>query len=376
MAERIHRNSVIFNHLSVDFCLFPRYTFLKSKLLSLAFISRKAITTVTVSPKNILVISDSFHELPEAVQVLHASGHPIAYVNSLQKFQDISREYLFAAEAIVMGRVMGVDQAALALAPKVRVLALHTSGSDNVDLAAATRQGVLVTTVKGSNAEQCADFALGLILSVVRQIVKGDKAIRKGVWATETSASQDVVGATLGMIGLGQIGKAVVKRAVGFDMKLLAYTRTADKNFAERYGVTYTGLEHLLKTSDIICLTASLSPETYHMIAEREFNLMKKTAFFINVARGELVDEAALYKVLKNQRIAGAAIDVYEEEPLYQSPFFELDNVVLTPHQAGLTTSGKVGAAVRAARNALQVLEGEIPEDAVNPEAALRKVKL
>jgi lactate dehydrogenase-like 2-hydroxyacid dehydrogenase len=252
----------------------------------------------------------------------------------------------------------------------MRVIALHTSGSDNVDVAAATKRGILVTNVKGINAEQCADFAMGLMLGTVRQIVRGDKAIRQGKWSSETLSSHDVVGATLGIIGLGQIGKAVVKRAFGFDMKMLASRRTPDQTFAERYGVTYTSLEHLLTTSDIICLTASLTPETYHMIGAKEFNLMKPTAFFINIARGELVDEAALYDVLKNERIAGAGLDVFEEEPLFKSPLFDLENVVLTPHQAGLTISGKTGAALRAARNALQVLSGDIPKDAINPEAA------
>lgn len=330
--------------------------------------------TARATHKKILVVSDSFHELPEAVKLLETSGHQVEYVKSLKRFQDITKEgaSLSEIDAAVMGRVMTVDESALSLAPKLRVIALHTSGSDNVDVAAATRQGVVVTNVKGINAEQCADFAMGLILSTVRQIVKGDKAIRKGLWATQTSASYDVVGATLGIIGLGQIGKAVAKRAAGFDMKLLAYTRTPDETFAKKYGITYTSLEPLLSTSDIICLTASLTPETYHMIGEAQFELMKKTAFFINVARGELVDETALYSALKNERIAGAGIDVFEEEPLYQSPLFELNNVVLTPHQAGLTHSGKVGAALRAARNALQVLAGEIPKDAINPEAAER----
>jgi phosphoglycerate dehydrogenase-like enzyme len=337
--------------------------------------------TSIAKPNTILVISDSFHELPEAVALLHESGHRVAYVQSLKKFQDITKSetsiLVSEAEAIVMGRVMTIDELALELAHKLRVIALHTSGSDNVDLAAATKRGILVTNVKGINAEQCADFALGLMLTIVRQIVKGDKAIRQGKWATETSASQDVVGATLGVIGLGQIGKAVVKRAFGFDMNILVYTRTPDQTFAERYGVTYTSLEHLLTTSDIICLTASLSPETFHIVGEAEFKLMKKTAFFINIARGELVDERALYTALKNERIAGAGLDVYEEEPLYKSPLFDLENVVLTPHQAGLTVSGKVGAALRAAKNALQVLAGEVPKDAINPEAAeIRKAQV
>lgn len=326
---------------------------------------------------NILVVSDSFHELPEATQLLEQSGHQVAYVRSLKRLQTIgdhdSSVPVATADAIVMGRVMTVDREALACAKNLKVIALHTSGSDNVDLGAATERGVVVTNVKGVNAEQCADFAMGLMLASVRQIVRGDKALRAGRWVAETSSSRDMSRATLGLIGLGQIGKAVIQRAAAFDMELLVHTRTPDPAFASRYGVSFVALEELLSQADIVCLTASLTPDTYHMLGEAQFRMMKPSAHFINVARGELVDEGALYHALKERHIAGAGLDVFETEPLYASPLFELDNVVLTPHQAGLTLSGKVGAAVRAARNALEVLAGTLPADAVNPEAWHRR---
>lgn len=329
------------------------------------------------SLRKILVISDSFHELPEAVKLLEASGHRIGYVPSLRRWQDIGDDdtsvSVSEADAVVMGRVMTVDQEALDLAKNLKVIALHTSGRDNVDVQAASERGIVVTNVKGVNAEQCADFALGLMLATVRQIVRGDRALRAGRWVAETTSSADITGATLGLVGLGQIGRAVIHRAVGFNMKLLINTRTRDDAFAERYRADFVPLDDLLDLADIICLTPSLTPETRHLIAERELKRMKKSAYLINIARGELVDEPALCRAIKHGWIAGAGIDVFETEPLFESPLFELDNVVVTPHQAGLTISGKVGAAVRAARNALDVLAGNIPADALNPDAARRR---
>ncbi|MCA9838666.1 MAG: NAD(P)-binding domain-containing protein [Trueperaceae bacterium] len=323
--------------------------------------------------QNILIISDSLHDLPDAVRVLRESGHRLSFIHSLKRWQDITADEMpfpiAETDAIVMGRVMTVTEEALCLTPKLKVIALHTSGSDNVDMTAATQRGVLVTNVKGINAEQCADFALGLMLASVRNIVKGDKAIRTGKWVSETDSSTDIWRATLGLIGLGEIGRAVIRRAAAFDMRLLVHTRTPDENYARNYGIRYLSKDELLEQADIVVLTASLNPTTRHMMDESAFKRMKKTAHFINIARGELVDEQILYKALKEKWIAGAGIDVFETEPLFQSPLFDLANLVVTPHQAGLTESGKIGAAVRAAKNALAVLEGEIPKDSLNPQA-------
>jgi phosphoglycerate dehydrogenase-like enzyme len=274
------------------------------------------------------------------------------------------------AHAVIMGRVLHTDAAAFSLAPHLRVIALHTSGSDNVDLDEATRRDVVVTNVKGVNAEQCAEFAMGLMLCVTRQILTGDRALRGGLWASRTQTSMDVHGATMGVIGLGQIGKAFVTRARSFGVRILVHTRTQDAALAKELGIEYAPLEGLLRNSDIVCLFASLTPDTRHMIGHRELSLMKRSAFLINIARGELIDQEALLDALRTDQIAGAGLDVFEVEPLFASPFFALDNVVLTPHQAGLTRGGKVGAALRAARNALEVLQGGLPGDAINLRAA------
>ncbi len=331
------------------------------------------MSSAALNQRNILVVSDSLHELPEAVALLEASGHRIGYVPALKRWQDITAEdspvSVAAADAVVMGRVMSVDAEALNLAKNLKVIALHTSGRDNVDVDAASERGVVVTNVKGVNAEQCADFALGLMLATVRQIVRGDKAVRAGKWVAETSGSLDISGATLGLVGLGQIGRAVLHRAAGFNMKLLVHTRTHDAAFAERYGARFVTLDALLEQADIVCLTASLTPATRHLLAAPELRRMKKSAYLVNVARGELVDERALHRALTEGEIAGAGLDVFETEPLFESPLFGLENVVVTPHMAGLTVSGKVNAAVRAVQNALSVLAGDVPPDALNPHA-------
>lgn len=321
------------------------------------------------SPKRILIISDSLHELPAATEALAQSGHQVTYHHALTHFADLPADDVANADAIVMGRVMQTDAAALALARRTKVIALHTSGSDNVDLAAATKAGIVVTNVKGVNAEQCAEFSLGLILAVTRQIRAGDIAIRKGEWAARTQSSMDLHGATLGVIGLGLIGKAAVRRAAAFGMRILVHTRSPDRDFGEQYGVTYVDKDEALREADVVSLYASLTPETRRMIGERELRLMKPTAYLVNIARGELIDEAALYRALTEGWIAGAGLDVFETEPLTESPFFALDNVILTPHQAGLANSAKSNAALGAVNNALAVLAGRLPPNAINPEA-------
>ena len=332
----------------------------------------KIAANVMPNPSRILVVSDSFHTLPEAVATLDHSGHQITYVEDLTSWIDLEhphRHALREAHAVVMGRVLGLDTSHFSLAPNLKVIALHTSGSDNVDVDEATRRGVLVTNVKGVNAEQCAEFAIGLMLCVVRQIHLGDRAIRAGHWASRTQTSMDVHGATLGVIGFGQIAKAFVRRAHAFGVRLLVHTRTPDAALAKEFGIEYAPLDDVLRQADIVSLFASLTNETRGMIGARELSLMKQSAYLVNIARGELVDQNALVEALRSLRIAGAGLDVFEDEPVFQCPLFELDNVVLTPHQAGLTRHGKAGAAVRAARNALEVLSGTIPSDAINPSA-------
>ena len=317
----------------------------------------------------ILVISDSLHTLPKAVAALEASGHTVTWLNELIPFDQIKREGLAdlaAADAIVMGRIMGIGAEMLDLVPQAQVIALHTSGTDNVDLAAASARGITVTNVKGVNAEQCAEFSIGLMLALVRQIRRGDIAIRAGRWAADTPGSMDSWGASYGMLGLGQIGQAAARRAKAFGMKLICHTRTPDPVLAADLGISYLPLDQVMAQSDVVNVFASLNPSTRHIVGAAQIALMQPHAYLVNIARGELVDEVALAKALAAGRIAGAALDVFEHEPLTESPLFALDNVILTPHQAGLTHNAKSDAAVTAVRNALAGLAGEVPPNAVN----------
>jgi phosphoglycerate dehydrogenase-like enzyme len=207
------------------------------------------------------------------------------------------------------------------------------------------------------------------MLAVTRQIRTGDIAIRQGLWASRTQTSLDLYGATVGIVGLGLIGRAAVRRLRAFGVRLLCHTRTPDAAFGEEMGLAYVDLDTLLRQSDVVSLYASLDDRTRRMIGARELGLMKPTSYLINIARGELVDEPALVEALRTGRIAGAGLDVFETEPLHDSPLFDLDNVVLTPHQAGLAASAKAAAALRAVNNALAVLDGRLPPDAINPEA-------
>lgn len=321
---------------------------------------------------HVLVISDSLQSLPKAVEALSGCGHQVTFIPNLLPLAEIRNVDLGSVDAVVMGRVMGIDGAVMDLVPQVRVLALHTSGTDNIDLLAANQRGIAVTNCKGVNAEQCAEFSIGLMLAITRQIRRGDIAIRAGRWAADTQGSMDVYGATFGMIGLGQIGRAAARRAKAFGMQILCHTRTPDPVIGAELGIAYATLNQVMARSDVVNVFASLNPTTRHMVGRAQIALMQTHAFLVNIARGELVDEAALTEALVQGRISGAALDVFEVEPLTDSPLFALDNVILTPHQAGLTHRAKSDAAVTAVRNALAVLAGAVPPNLVNQPAGAK----
>ena len=320
----------------------------------------------------IMVISEILHKIAEAREVLSGPEYEVSYVVPFRQIHEITSEQvkfpLAETDALIIGGVR-IDAEVLDKAKNLKVISIHRSGCDNIDVDTATERGIFVTTVRGVNAEQCADFTMGLIIALVRQILTGDKAIRAGKWNSKTEVSPGVSDSTLGIVGVGNIGEAVARRAMGFNMRILATKRHPSDNLARRYGLKFVQLDDLLREADIVTLNVPLSSQTKGMIGERELHLMKDTAFLINISRGEIVDEEALYTALKDGWIKGAALDAYAEEPLYTSPLFELENIIVTPHQAGLTESSIIGAAIRTARNALSVLKGEMTSDVVNPEA-------
>ncbi len=313
----------------------------------------------------VLIISFSFEQEPDAFHALQNAGlEPVLWASADR--QDAGEDELIAfwealpekPEAIIMGADIPITERFLSVAKGLRAISLNCAGYDHVDLGACERHGVQLVNVPRRNFDAVADLAWGLILSLMRNIPKGDAAIRAGRWAKGVERSMAVSGKTLGIVGMGAIGQAVARRAMGFDMRLVAKSGSRKPELAERYGLTYLDDDDFFAQSDIIVLCCPNTPETYHMINARTLGLMKPSAVLVNPSRGGLVDTDALCEALREGRIAGAAIDAYEEEPLLESPLFALDNVVLTPHIGGLADRQIHDVAVMSAENCAAVLAG------------------
>ncbi|MEO8458160.1 MAG: D-glycerate dehydrogenase [Chloroflexota bacterium] len=269
-----------------------------------------------------------------------------------------------------------IDAPLLEAAPNLLVVSNMATGYDNVDVAAATERAVLITRTPGVLSETTADFAFALILAAARRVIEGDRYVREGRWKTwgpETLLGVDVYGATLGIVGLGGIGREVAKRARGFGMRVL-YSGPSRKEDAEReLGAEYRSLEGLLRESDFVSLHAPLSAETRQMINARTLGLMRPAAVLVNTGRGPLVDQKALFEALRDGVIGAAALDVTDPEPmLLDDPLLTLSNVIVTPHTASASVATRSRMALLAAENLLAGLRGEIPEHAVNPEVGER----
>ncbi len=264
-----------------------------------------------------------------------------------------------------------IDREVFEHAPRLRVVSNYAAGYDNIDVEEATRRGVIVTNTPDVLTETTADITWALILSVARRVVEGDRFVREGrfrAWLPSLLLGTDVHGKTLGIIGAGRIGQAVGRRAVGFGMKILYHSRTRKEDFEKETGARFVSLEELLRESDFVSLHTPLTPETYHMIGEKEFRTMKKNAFFINTARGKCHDEEALVKALREGRIKGAGLDVYENEPEVHPELLEMDNVVLLPHIGSASVETREKMATMSAENLVAALRGERPRYVVNPE--------
>jgi phosphoglycerate dehydrogenase-like enzyme len=259
----------------------------------------------------------------------------------------------------------------LAAHPNLRVIARAGVGYDAVDVDAATERGIAVTTTPGTNQDAVAEHTFALILALAKHLIPQHLGTQAGLWPRQ--ANLPLRGRTLGIAGLGRIGKAVALRGESFGMRLLAYEPFPDQQFVARHGVTLVGLDNLLAGSDYLTLHIPLTPESRHLINRTTLARMKPTAYLINTARGALVSEPDLLEVLCNRKIAGAALDVFEEEPPRDNPLLGLDNVVLTPHAAGVDLQSRDDMALSAARSIVALSRGEWPaEQVVNPEVRPR----
>ncbi|MBL8822173.1 MAG: phosphoglycerate dehydrogenase [Planctomycetia bacterium] len=248
--------------------------------------------------------------------------------------------------------------------PQLKVVARVGVGYDAVDVAAATRHGVAVTITPGTNHETVAELTFALLLALTKQITTDDRQMRQGIWHRHVTIP--VRGSTLGIVGLGRIGKAIAVRAQAFGMKVQAFEVQPDQEFVKQQGIRLVDLPTLLQTSDVVSLHAPATPETKHLINRQTLAMMKPTAFLINTARGGLIDEPALVEALKNGKLAGAGLDVFAEEPPAKDhPFYQLDNIVMTPHTGGTDTKSRIDMAELAAKAVVELLAGRWPEELV-----------
>jgi len=257
-------------------------------------------------------------------------------------------------------------------ASRMKVLATCRSGTENIDVAAATELGILTFHVIGRTTEAVSDFTIGLLLSEVRNIARADKFMKEGLWQKEYSNSAitpELENKTIGIVGFGEIGRAVKRKLSGFAMNFLVFDPFVNNSDILSSGAKPVELATLLKESDFVTLHAKLSGDAKHMIGENELNLMKQTAFLINSARADLVDEQALASALAEKRISGAALDVYSNEPLpADHPFLKLDNITMTPHLASSTLECLAKSPRLLANEILKFAETGKSRFIVNPE--------
>ena len=265
-----------------------------------------------------------------------------------------------------------VDRDVLAANPKLRAVASMCTTPDRIDVAEATRRRIPVTVIAPVVHEATADIAFALILAVARRIVEADKLVRAGGFPGSQSlrlAGAGVCGTTLGLVGAGRVGQAVARRAAGFSMRTLYYDPRRKSESEEReLGLSYMPFDQLLRQSDFVSVHSPLDKDTRHQIGARELGLMKQTAILINTARGPHVDEAALIRALKDGRIAGAGLDVFEHEPRIAAALRKLPNVVLTPHLGSAVRALREHQANLVADNIFALLDGRRPPNCVNPE--------
>jgi len=279
--------------------------------------------------------------------------------------EDELAAYAAGADAMVVG-IEKITARVIEAGQKLKVIAKHGAGVDNIDMEAATRNGIVVTSAPGANSDAVADMTIGLFLALARRIPFADRSVKAGGWPR--FAGTQLNGKTLGIIGVGQIGKKVAARAKGFDMRIVAYDVVQDADFASRFDARYLSLDEVLSESDFLSMHVPLTPATRNLIGARELGLMKNGAFLVNIARGGIIDEAALFSALQEKKIAGAALDVFAQEPPAGSPLLALDNLIATPHMGGYSMEALEETGMICVRTIVDVLEGRKPQFLNNPD--------
>ncbi|HHV73906.1 MAG TPA: phosphoglycerate dehydrogenase [Thermoanaerobacterium sp.] len=307
---------------------------------------------VLITPRSLCHRKNDIVEMLRDYEVLiNETGRPFDENELKELIQDVD------------GIIVGVDKITkeiLEKAKKLKVITKYGVGLDNIDIEYAKSLGVRITYTPGANKESVADLVFTMILELSRQLFKMDKIVRDNRW--DKVIGREVYGKVIGIIGTGNIGKSVAKRATGFDMKILGYDMQPDYDFARQIGMKYVDLQTLLKDSDYITLHIPFTKDMYHFIDREKLNMIKNTAFIVNTSRGELINEEALYEALKQKRLAGAALDVFEIEPPYNSKLIKLENVILSPHCGASTEDAIIKMNMMAVEGLKSVLEGKEPK--------------
>ncbi|PZS10185.1 MAG: phosphoglycerate dehydrogenase [Acidimicrobiales bacterium] len=315
-------------------------------------------------PQPVVVVAEEL--APAALNVL---SHDFA----IRQVDGTDRCALLAAlsdaDALLVRSATLVDDEVLAAAPRLKVVARAGVGLDNVDTSAATTRGVMVVNAPTSNITSAAEHAVALLLASARNISPAHAALRAGQWKRSKYTGVELLDKTVGVVGLGRVGVLFAQRMAGFGVNLVAYDPYVQPARAAQLGVRLVSLEELLGRSDFISIHLPKTPETVGLISERELNLVKPGVRIINCARGGLIDEQALAAALADGRVAAAGIDVYAKEPCTDSPLFELDNVVATPHLGASTVEAQDKAGLAVAKSVKLALDGEFVPDAVNVQA-------
>lgn len=299
------------------------------------------------------------------VEVYQSANKPIPNEILIDKIKEV--------DGIITLLTDKINEEIMDLAPKLKVISNYAVGYDNIDVSAATQRGIIVTNTPGILTETTADLTFGLLIALSRRIAEGDRFVRNrewvNAWGPKMFIGSDVHGKTLGIVGLGRIGTEVARRAKGFDMDIVYYDTYRDVEKEEKMNITYAPFSELITKSDFITLHVPLTDQTRHLISKEQFKKMKTTAYIINTSRGPVIDQQALHNALVKGNIAGAALDVFEEEPInHNSPLLELENVLLTPHIGSASVETRKKMSKTAAKNVIAVLKGEKPPNLVNPE--------
>lgn len=269
-------------------------------------------------------------------------------------------------DALIIRSETKVTDSVINAASRLRVIGRAGVGLDNVDIEAATRKGIVVMNTPGGNTISAAEHTISLVLALSRNIPQANASLKEGRWDRKKFQGTEVYGKTLGIVGLGRVGSEVARRAQGLEMKVIACDPLISKQRVQELGIVLFDLEQLLPQVDYLSLHTPLTQKTRNLIGEREISLMKEGTRIINCARGGIIDEEALYRALKEGKLKGAALDVFEVEKPFSSPLVELDSVVLTPHLGASTEEAQRRVAVDIASQVMDILEGREIRNAVN----------